>query len=63
MRVLIIPVKETVQSDYKKIHNGLHAIGECEYANFLDENVSFAEVDEANPYVEVQFPAKKGGEL
>lgn len=62
MDVLIIPVKETVLGDYKKIHNGLHAIGECEYANFLDQNVSFAEVDEANPCVEVQFPAKKVAE-
>lgn len=62
MKILIIPVKETVHEDFKKIHNGLHAIGECEYVNFLDQNVSWAEVDEANPYVEVQFPAKKVAE-
>ena len=59
MKVLIVPIKETVCDDFLKIHNGLHAIGECELANFFDENVSFAEVDEANPYVEIQFPAKK----
>ncbi len=62
MKILIIPVKETVYEDFKKIHNGLHAIGECEYANFLAQNVSFSEVDEADPYVEIQFPAKKVAE-
>ena len=60
MEVLIIPVKETAAADFQKIYAGLRATGNHEYASFLNRNIQLAHVDEANPYVEVQFPAKKG---
>lgn len=59
MEVLIIPVKGSAVEDFQKIYAALIAVGNLDYASFLNRNIQLAHVEKANPYVEIQFPAKK----
>ena len=57
MKILIIPEKKSVAEDFNKIYMALRANGEIDLANFVCEKATWAEVDEANPYVEIHLPS------
>ena len=56
MEFLIIPVRDGAVSDMQKIQAGLRAIGCEEYAFYVWRKAQTVDVDENNPYVEIELP-------
>ena len=56
MEFLIIPVRDGAVSGMQKIDAGLRAIGCEEYASYVWRKVHLVDVDENNPYVEIELP-------
>lgn len=55
MKVLIIPVQESILKDKDKIFNALNKAGEQLYVDYLRSNMQWAEVTKDDPYVEIRM--------
>lgn len=54
MKILIIPVQESIAKDLNTIYNALEKSGEQEYANKMRNSVQWGEVTPADPYIEMR---------